>query len=138
LQQQPTEQVVVAMNSAFFTEAMDKAKLVFKESTGVGGGGSDNGDGASATDEQPQQPDRLEELSEYCPKLTFQQVNYSDPCRSARVEAKPSRNVVTYCCFATPRALLAADKTMTCPTTHAARFIHAPSFVRPKPQRSSS
>jgi uncharacterized metal-binding protein len=47
-------------NSA--TGALDKAKLVF------------NQEAATAENAEEQQPDRLEELAEYCPKLTFQQV----------------------------------------------------------------
>lgn len=43
------------------TGALDRAKLVF--STEV------------SDDTEEQQPDRLEELAEYCPQLTFQQVS---------------------------------------------------------------
>jgi hypothetical protein len=46
------------------TGALDKAKLVFNKDPGA--------------DEEEQQPDRLEELAEYCPQLSFQQV--SDKC----------------------------------------------------------
>jgi hypothetical protein len=51
-------------NSA--TGALDKARLVLNPEAAVAA--EDN------AEEQQQQPDRLEELSEYCPKLTFQQV----------------------------------------------------------------
>jgi hypothetical protein len=43
------------------TGALDKAKLVFSKDPGG--------------DEEEQQPDRLDELAEYCPQLTFQQVS---------------------------------------------------------------
>ena len=56
------------MPATFFEEirkgadgAMSKAKLVFSR---------------ESEEEEPQQPDRLEELSEYCPTLTFQQVRF--------------------------------------------------------------
>lgn len=47
------------------TGAVDKAKLAFVDP------------------EEEQQPDRLEELAEYCPKLTFQQVS-SSLCHSCK------------------------------------------------------
>jgi hypothetical protein len=46
------------------TGALDKARLVFNR--------ADPGD-----DAEEQQPDRLEELAEYCPQLTFQQASGS-------------------------------------------------------------
>jgi hypothetical protein len=65
------------MASAIFQEirssatgALDKARLVL------------NPEAAAAADqnadEQQQQPDRLEELAEYCPKLSFQQVSINN------------------------------------------------------------
>jgi uncharacterized metal-binding protein len=63
------------------TDAFDKAKLVFSKGTNTGE--------AAATDvEEQSQPDRLEELAEYCPQLTFQQrligfaVSFSLGCTS--------------------------------------------------------
>jgi hypothetical protein len=47
------------------TGALDSAKLVFQRE-----GTSESQEGG---DEEEQQVDRLEELAEYCPKLTFQQ-----------------------------------------------------------------
>jgi hypothetical protein len=52
-------------NSA--TGALDKARLVINPEASV----------AAEENAEEQQPDRLEELSEYCPKLTFQQVTLS-------------------------------------------------------------
>jgi hypothetical protein len=46
------------------TGALDKARLVFNK--------GDPGD-----DVEEQQPDRLDELAEFCPQLTFQQVSGS-------------------------------------------------------------
>ena len=46
---------------AFFKESMDKAKLMFANAPEPG------------DDVEEQSPDRLEELAEYCPTLTFQQ-----------------------------------------------------------------
>jgi hypothetical protein len=59
--------------------ALDRAKLVLNREPNNGSGGGDNnendsnsvGTGASAA--TPKTVDRLEELSEYCPQLTFQQ-----------------------------------------------------------------
>lgn len=55
------------------TGALDKAKLIFANR----GGSNGEPDTESATkpevEDQPQQPDRLEELSDLCPQLTFQQ-----------------------------------------------------------------
>jgi hypothetical protein len=59
--------------------ALDRAKLVFNREPNNGSGGGDNnendgssvGTGTSAA--TPKTVDRLEELSEYCPQLTFQQ-----------------------------------------------------------------
>jgi hypothetical protein len=63
------------------TNALDRAKLVFQQNSGgAGGGGGAGGDdeqesihvgGASETSNPT--VDRLEELSGYCPQLTFQQ-----------------------------------------------------------------
>jgi hypothetical protein len=44
------------------TGAVDRAKLVFSTSD-------------LSSDEEEQQPDRLEELAEYCPKLGYQDVS---------------------------------------------------------------
>jgi uncharacterized metal-binding protein len=46
--------------ASFFQDSLNKAKLSFVR--------ADPGD-----DVEEQQPDRLEELAEYCPTLTFQQ-----------------------------------------------------------------
>jgi hypothetical protein len=46
------------------TGVLDKARLVFNKDPGA--------------DEEEQTPDRLEELAEYCPQLTFQQVSGSN------------------------------------------------------------
>jgi hypothetical protein len=56
------EQKDCSIMTSFIKESFDKAKLVFS---------NDPGD-----DVEEQQPDRLEELAEYCPTLTFQQVSY--------------------------------------------------------------
>jgi hypothetical protein len=48
------------MAAASFSEWRDKARLVFN---------TDPGDDVSE-----QQPDRLDEIAQYCPQLTFQQV----------------------------------------------------------------
>jgi len=49
------------------TGAINKAKLVFNKDAA----GEQAADDAEAQEQQ--QPDRLEELAEYCPQLTFQQ-----------------------------------------------------------------
>lgn len=70
-------------NSA--TGALDKAKLVL------------NPEAAENVEEQ--QPDRLEELSEYCPKLTFQQVSPLSPCvvcPHAELFSKSSRSLQSH------------------------------------------
>jgi hypothetical protein len=61
------------MASAIFQEirssatgALDKARLVLNPEAAI----------AAEQNAEEQQPDRLEELAEYCPKLSFQQVPY--------------------------------------------------------------
>lgn len=55
--------------------AIDKAKLMISDSSSRSNSGvedgSENADGKG--DDSTESPDRLEELAEYCPKLTFQQ-----------------------------------------------------------------
>jgi hypothetical protein len=61
------------------TDALDRAKLVFQQNSGAGGGaGGDEQESihaaaAGASESNPTTVDRLEELSGYCPQLTFQQ-----------------------------------------------------------------
>ena len=62
------------------TGALDKAKLLLNPnaSTSTANTTTVNGNAATATmtddsETASQQPDRLEELSEFCPQLTFQQ-----------------------------------------------------------------
>jgi hypothetical protein len=62
------------MASAIFQEirssatgALDKARLVLNPEAAAAAD-------QNADEQQQQQPDRLEELAEYCPKLSFQQV----------------------------------------------------------------
>lgn len=65
------------------TGAFDKAKLLLNPNASNSSNNTTTANGNSAvsvpmtddseTASQPQQPDRLEELSEFCPQLTYQQ-----------------------------------------------------------------
>ena len=65
---------------SFVEDLKGKAKLAFNSEVGDG----------DDSEKQEQQPDRLEELSEYCPSLTWQQrligfaVSFSLGCKKAK------------------------------------------------------